>query len=317
MPFGITPAPEIFQQRIHEALAGLKGVHVVVDDILTVGEGETTSEAQTDHDRKLTAFLQRCREKGIKLNKSNVRFRVPEVSYLGHLLTPTGIRPDPAKVKAITNMERPTTVAGVQRILGMANYLARFIDRISDICEPMRQLVHKHNAWNWTDIHDQSFEQLKQALTNAPGLKYYDPAQELTVQCDASETGLGAAAMQLGQPIAYASRAMTETKCRYAQIEKELLAIVFALEKFHQYTYGRSVNIQTDQKPYSRNRSSKHQNAYNVCYYVCNTMISERPTVKENIYVRSRHSITRLPAYRGKLIVWTSDGTDSTNAISL
>ena len=86
-------------------------------------------------------------------------------------------------------------------------------------------------------------------VTTAPVLKYYDPKDELTLQSDASQTGLGAALMQNGQHVTYASRALTDSETRCAQIEKELLSVIFGLERFHQYTYGRRVNVQTDHKP--------------------------------------------------------------------
>ena len=90
---------------------------------------------------------------------------------------------------------------------------------------------------------------MKRIVTEAPVLAYYDPKVALTIQCDASSEGLGAALLQQGKPVAYASRALTDTEQRYAQIEKEMLAIVFSLEKFHQYTYGRRTEIHTDHKP--------------------------------------------------------------------
>ncbi|KAK3735475.1 hypothetical protein QZH41_007907 [Actinostola sp. cb2023] len=101
----------------------------------------------------------------------------------------------------------------------------------------------------WQPEHDATFEKVQEMVTTAPLLKYYDPAEELTVQCDASKKGLGAALLQKGQPIAYASRALTDTETRYAQREKEMLAVVYALQKFDQYAYGRHVTIQSDHKP--------------------------------------------------------------------
>ena len=86
-------------------------------------------------------------------------------------------------------------------------------------------------------------------MTAAPVLRYFDPAVPLTLQCDASQDGLGAVLLQNGQPIAYASRCLTKTEENYAQIEKELLAIVFGIRRFHQYTFGREVTVQTDHKP--------------------------------------------------------------------
>lgn len=107
--------------------------------------------------------------------------------------------------------------------------------------------------WEWTEKHTQAFEKVKEMISQAAILKYYNPAEQLVLQCDASESGLGAALMQKGQPIAYASRALTETEKGYAQIEKELLAVLFGTERFHQFTYGRPVEVQSDHKPLETN----------------------------------------------------------------
>ncbi|KAK7912634.1 hypothetical protein WMY93_012845 [Mugilogobius chulae] len=146
-------------------------------------------------------------------------------------------------------MPRPTDVKAVQRLLGMANYLAKFCPHLSDQCEVLRQLTHKDTEWEWTEQHENAFVKLKETIADAPVLKYYSPEDDLVVQCDASDTGLGAALMQTGKPIAFASRALTQTERGYAQIEKEFLAMVFSVEKFHQYTYGRKVTVQSDHKP--------------------------------------------------------------------
>ena len=103
--------------------------------------------------------------------------------------------------------------------------------------------------WSWLEIHDQAVEKIKRLVTSEPVLSYYDPQRELALQCDSSQTGLGAVLLQTGRPIAFASRAHTDTEIRYTQIEKELLAVVFGLEKFHQYTWGQDVIVQSDHKP--------------------------------------------------------------------
>ncbi|KAK3703506.1 hypothetical protein QZH41_002225 [Actinostola sp. cb2023] len=115
--------------------------------------------------------------------------------------------------------------------------------------EPIRRLTRKDVDWKWSDEQEKAFNEVKKLVTNAPVLSYYDPDSELEIQCDASQKGLGAALLQHGKPIAYVSRALTETEQRYAQIEKEMLAIVFSLEKFNQYVFGRHVKIQSDHKP--------------------------------------------------------------------
>ncbi|XP_028809432.1 uncharacterized protein K02A2.6-like isoform X2 [Denticeps clupeoides] len=249
MPMGISPAPEVFQRKLSQALEGLQGIYVIADDILITGEGETWEKANQDHDDKLRALLNRCREKSIKLNVEKFQLRRSEVPYIGHLLTADGLRVDPEKVRAVRDMPRPVDVKGVQRFLGMINYLSKFCDHLSDGCEILRQLTHEDSMWEWTDVQEQAFTKLKDAITKAPILKYYNPEETLTLQCDASETGLGAALLQMGVPIAYGSRALTPTERGYAQIEKECLAIVYGMEKFHQYTYGRKVTVHSDHKP--------------------------------------------------------------------
>ena len=241
MPFGICSAPEVFQRRMHQLIEGLRGVEVVADDFVVVGSGDTQESAIKDHDLNLERFLQRCATKGVKLNHNKVSLRRKEVPFIGHVATDKGLCVDPAKVRAIAEMPQPADVAGVQRLLGMAQYLAKFLPHLSDVTKPLRELTQKEVAWVWEEPQMRAFEDLKKAIASTPILRYYNLAEEVTLQCDASQTGLGAALMQNGQPVAYASRALTDTETRYAQIEKELLAIVFACDRFDAYIYGRNV----------------------------------------------------------------------------
>uniref|UniRef100_A0A672HNR1 Gypsy retrotransposon integrase-like protein 1 n=1 Tax=Salarias fasciatus TaxID=181472 RepID=A0A672HNR1_SALFA len=249
MPMGISPAPEIFQRKLTQALDNVPGLYIIADDILITGQGETQEEAERDHDEKLQQFLDRCRQKNIKLNAEKFRLRQNETTYIGHRLTAEGLKADPEKVRAVEQMPAPTDVKAVQRLIGMVNYLTKFCPHLLDQCKVLRDLTHKDSEWNWMTEHEEAFLKLKETIANAPVLKYYNPDEELTVQCDASDTGLGAALMQMGKPVAFASRALTQTERGYAQIEKEFLAMVFSMEKFHQYTYGRKVTVQSDHKP--------------------------------------------------------------------
>lgn len=249
MPMGISPAPEIFQQKLTQALEDMPGLYIIADDVLITGQGETQEEAERDHDEKLRLFLDRCRQKNIKLNADKFRLRQKETTYIGHRLTADGLKADPEKVRAIVEMPAPTDVKAVQRLIGMVNYLAKFCPHLSDQCKVLRDLTHKDSEWDWTTQDEEALLKLKETIANVPVLKYYNPEEELTVQCDASDTGLGAALMQKGKPVAFASRALTQTERGYAQIEKEFLAMVFSMEKFHQYTYGRKVTVQSDHKP--------------------------------------------------------------------
>ena len=250
MPFGIAPAPEEFQRRLNEALEGLDGVRTIADDIIVFGVGDTDDEAVVDHDRKLMALLQRCRQRHIKLNKDKMKFKLAQLSYVGHVISAEGLKPDPAKVEAILNMPPPTDKQGLRRIMGMVNYLQKFAPGLSELTTPIRILLKDDAEFVWEEsVQGECFKRVKAVIASAPVLKYFDPSVEAVLQCDASQHGLGACLMQNGQPVAYASRSLTETECNYVQMEKELLAIVFGVEKFESYLYGRKFKVETDYKP--------------------------------------------------------------------
>ena len=156
-----------------------------------------------------------------------------EVKYLGTIVTPDGIRPDSAKVEAVIGMPTPTDKAGVRRILDMINFLAAHVPDMSTVGLEQAQ----------------SLDRIKKILSTAPVLSYFDPNAQSMIQVDAGQYGLGACLFQKGKPVAYASRSLLPAECNYAQIEKELLAIVFAFQKFHNYIYGFQTKVQTDHKP--------------------------------------------------------------------
>ena len=226
MPFGISPAPEEFQRGLDQALAGLNGCKAIADDFLVFGCGANDDEAVKDHDENLIALLQRCREKGVKLNRGKLQLRLKEVAYMGHVLSADGLQPDPEKVKAIREMPAPTEKQSIQRLLGMTNYIQKFAPRLSEITTPLRELTKNDNEFQWDEqVHGAVLEETKKILSTTPVLKYFDSSATPTLQRDASMHGLGACLMQDGHPVAYASRSLTPTEVQYAQIEKELLAL--------------------------------------------------------------------------------------------
>ena len=193
LPFGVSVASEIFQKRLNQALDRLDGLLTVHDDVVIYGVGETEEEATADHNAKLKQFLQQCKERGVKLNKKKLKQLCKEISYMGHLVTADGLKPDPGKIDAVCNMPKPKDVKAVWQFWGFVNYLAKFLPRLSETLEPIQQLTCKEVPWQWRHEHDAAFEKVKDLVTQAPLLKYYNPTNELTVQCDASEKGLGAA----------------------------------------------------------------------------------------------------------------------------
>ena len=243
MPFGIKSAQEVFQKRMNQLLGDLPGVETDIDDILVWGTN------QEEHDERLEAVLNRCEQINLILNKEKCQFRVPEVTYIGHILNDKGIQPDPEKVRAIQDMPPPVNKKGVERLLGRINYLAKFIPNMSTVTHPMRTLLKSDVTFAWEEPQRKSFSEIKQILSAAPVLTYFDVTKPVTITCDASQTGLGALLLQDNKPIAYASRALTDPETRYAQIKKELLAVVFAFTRFHQYVYGKEVKVESDHKP--------------------------------------------------------------------
>ena len=132
----------------------------------------------------------------------------------------------------------------------MATYISKYLPHLSETCEPLRRLTDKDAVWFWQSQQEDAFQNVKLLVSTQPLLKYYDLNEEVTLQCDASEVGLDATLMQNGLPIAYDSRALSQFEQRYAQIEKECLAIVYACEIFDQYIFGRNiVTVQSDHKP--------------------------------------------------------------------
>ena len=117
-------------------------------------------------------------------------------------------------------MPTPAEKQSLQRLLGMITYLAKFLPNLSDVTEASRHLLDKDVLWQWDDTHENALNQVKQLITREAVLRYFDSAKEVTLQCDASESGLGATIMQEGQPVAFSSRALTSTERNYAQIER-------------------------------------------------------------------------------------------------
>ncbi|RXN21973.1 Transposon Ty3-G Gag-Pol poly [Labeo rohita] len=242
MPFGINSASEVFQHAMEQIFAGYPCA-VIVDDIIVGGNGKE------EHDANLRRVLDRAREVNLRLNPQKCKFRLSEVNYVGHIFTSKGLRPDPEKAKAITEMQPPDNVTALQRFLGMINYLGKFIPNLSELSAPLRELTCKNTEWCWFKHHQDAFDNLKHKISSPPTLKYYDVQKSVTLTCDASQFGLGAACLQEGAPVAYTSRTLTQTEVHYAQIEKELLAVVFACTKFNDYIYGKQIHIETDHQP--------------------------------------------------------------------
>ena len=142
MPFGVSLGPEEYQRRQQEALEGLKGVVNKADDILVFGSGETAEEAEKDHDMNLWNLMLCCKEVNLKLHPKKFQFKGKQVTWMGHLLSGNGISPHLDRVQATVDMDPPQGVKGVQRFVGMCNYLSRFTPNLAEILKPLTELTH-------------------------------------------------------------------------------------------------------------------------------------------------------------------------------
>lgn len=243
LPFGLSVSAEIFQRRLTEIFSDLPGIICVADDIIIHGINEK------EHDERMEKFLTRCKEEGVRLNKHKMDYKMSSITFMGHRVTADGLQIDENKIKAINNMPAPTNISSLRSFLGLVNFLSKFIPYAADVLHPLNNLLRKDVTWTWSENQEQSFNTIKQLICKASTLSYYNPNKELTLENDASEYGLGSVLTQEGRPLAFASRSLSDTERRYAQIEKEMLAIVYGLEKFHHYVYGRHINVHTDHKP--------------------------------------------------------------------
>ena len=180
-----------------------------------------------------------------------------EVAYLGQKINSEGVQPIQEKVRAITDAPTPTNVSEVRSILGMINYYQKYLPNLSTIFAPPHSLLERGKSWKWTAEHQGSFRKFKELLKSSKLLVYYGPEKELILVCDASTYGLGAVLSHgmednTERPIAFASRSLSTAEKNYSQPDKEALAIVLGVKKFHQYVYGRRFTILTDHKPLER-----------------------------------------------------------------
>ena len=179
----------------------------------------------------------------------------------GHVISREGVSADPDKTKAILQMKPPTNITELRRFMGMVNQLVKLSPNVAQISQPLRELLSTKSAWVWGTSQDHAFSSVKIELTKPTVLALYDPMAETLLSADASSNGLGAVLLQKfkaeWRPVVFTSRSMSETETRYAQIEKETLAITWACDKFSVYILGKQFTVETDHKPLVPLLSSK------------------------------------------------------------
>ena len=248
LPFGVASAPAIFQKTINTILQGIPNVHCYIDNILITGPDDET------HLRNLTTVLDKLQQHGVRVKKSKCCFMANSVTYLGHKIDKEGLHTTNEKVDAVINAPEPRNLQQLRSFLGMVNYYRKFLPNLSTTLRPLNALLQKNTSWRWSQECKQAFVKAKSCVVEHSVLVHYNPDLPLRLAADASAYGIGAVishVMPNGEerPIAFASRTLQPSECNYAQLEKEALALVFAIKKFHLYLYGRRFTLITDHKP--------------------------------------------------------------------
>ncbi|PRQ60447.1 putative nucleotidyltransferase, Ribonuclease H [Rosa chinensis] len=246
MPFGLCNAPATFQRCMMSVFSDMveRIIEVFMDDFSVFG---SSFDECLYH---LSLVLQRCQETNLVLNWEKCHFMVKKGIVLGHIISAKGIEVDRAKVELISKLPPPSTVKEVRSFLGHAGFYRRFIPNFSKITKPLCDLLAKDAVFEFNEECLKAFQTLKKELTHAPIIRAPDWDLPFEIMCDASDYALGAVLGQrvnkLPHVIYYASRTLNDAQLNYSTTEKELLAVVFALEKFRSYLIGSKVTIFSD-----------------------------------------------------------------------
>ena len=245
LPFGVASAPSCFQRVMESLLKGIPGVVIYIDDVLVTGK---TDE---EHLAALEEVLQRLEQAGLRLHLKKCSFMVPSVIYLGYQIDAEGLRPVAEKVKAL---KEPRNRSELKSYLGLLSYYSRFMPNMSTTLAPLYHLLKHDTTWRWEEAEKNAFVASKEQLLSTQVLVHYAPNLDVVIACDALAYGVGTVLSHrmsdsTERPIGFVSRTLSETEKKYSQIEKEGLACVFGVTRFHEYVYGRHFTLITDHKP--------------------------------------------------------------------
>ena len=233
--FGVALVPGIFQRTIEGILRGILHVCVYIDDILVTGKSEE------EHLQTVDEVLLRLEAAGPRLKWDKCTFMLPSVEYLGHTLSAEGLQPTMEKVRAIVEAPTPQNVSQLRSFLGLVNYYGKFLPKLFSTVALLYRLLEKQAKWIWGADQDMAFQAAKKQLTSPCLLVHYDPQKELLLSCDASPYGIGVVLsykIEDGpeKPVVFS---LLRAEKKYAQLNKEGLAIVVGVKKFHDYLLGR------------------------------------------------------------------------------
>ncbi|KAK7087226.1 hypothetical protein V1264_021301 [Littorina saxatilis] len=261
MPFGMSTAPSTFARMMKMLdLDRFKSVHFF-DDVLVA------TEDWCEHLEALDGLLTELGKHGLTVRPSKVEAGFDSIEFLGHIVGEGSMRPVPSKVSKILNVSVPTTKKQVRSLVGLISFYRRYVPSFASIVSPLVELTKKNqpNKVRWSKECQMAFDRVKEILSSEPLVRLPDFSRPFTLRSDASSTGIGAALMQpddddVLHPVLYASRKLLEGETRYSTVERECLALVWAVDKFHRYLFGSHFFVETDHRPLTYLRQSKTAN---------------------------------------------------------
>ena len=257
VPFGLAQAPAYFQELMTGVLKDLLFAMAYLDDIIIYS---STPEEHLQHIK--TVFKKLCHAK-LSMKLSKCHFFAKEIQYLGHILGMEGIRPVPAKTEAIKAMHPPVNPKQVCAFLGLVGYYRKFIKNFAKIAKPLTMLTHMDVKFEWKETHHCAFMKLKDAIIQAPILRYPDTTKPYIMYTDTSDDACGAQLSQMHNetefPVAFLSHTFTDTQRRWSTPEQEAYGIYFAIKKWNYYLQGADIIVRNDHKPLARFLNGKNE----------------------------------------------------------
>ena len=270
IPYGLNNSGAYFQEAIDQILSNIPMVCCRVDDILVSGLNDD------DHLINLNRVFRQLERHGLKVRRDKTVLMADEVVYLGHRINKNGVSPVRSKVDDLIKTPEPRDVKQLISFLGAVGYYRRYLPDLATIIAPLDKLRSAKVTWKWTGVEQSAFCKLKELLSSNHVVACYNPKLPVKVESDASKVGLGAIISHIypdgsEKPIEYASRKLSESECRYSQIDKEALGIIWAVRRFHYYLYGREFELVTDHMPlthiFNRNKGISEMSSNRLSRY--------------------------------------------------
>jgi hypothetical protein len=250
LPMGLSVSPDLLQSKMAQLFSDCSNIKIYMDDILIFSNGSFE-----EHLKQVDMALQRLQSKNMAVNVLKSYWAVSEVDYLGFRLTKQGVLPQPKKVQAIIDMERPKTKRQLRRFIGMVNYYRYMWKKRSHLLAPLATLAGKNSVFTWTEKHTQAFEAVKAIVSQEVMLSFPDYSQPFELYVDASDKQLGAVLMQGEKALAFFSKKLNACQEKYGVGEKEMLSVVEALKQFRTMILGYPIHVFTDHKNWTHDKN--------------------------------------------------------------